>query len=155
MSGSHVAVAHAVADVQDVDSMALGRCGVRSAQHIRRHAGIKPGCDRSLFDEVIRTEPRDPLTGSGRLSSRKQRPGVSRRTLQCGDGRAGVDVEGDRLRASVPEQLGGRRRTADLFVIEGEALTEPKALEQQQSDEQRGAAIGGCGQQASNLYVGE
>ena len=68
-----------------------------------------------------------------------------------------VDVQGDGLRSPVPHQLGAHRPPGadDLFMVEGQDLFQPEALDDEQADEQRGAMIAGGCQQLGDLLVGE
>ena len=147
MSGSHVAVAHAVTGVEDVDPVALGGGGVRSTQHVGRHVGLELRCERGLLDEVISSEPGDPLTSPGRLCCSEEWPGCTARTLQGRNGCRRVDMQSDRLPPAVAHQLGAHRPPGanNLFVIECEDLAQSEALDDEQPDEQSGALVaGGC-----------
>ncbi len=106
MGGTHVAMAHAIAGLEDVDPLTLGRRGVRSTQHVCRDIAAQAGERCSLLDEVVGTEPSDPLTRAGRLRCREKRTHGPGRALQHGKRRARVYMQLDRLAATVPKQLG-------------------------------------------------
>ena len=157
MGGSHVAVTHTISGVEDVDTLTLGRCGVRSAQHVGRHGGAEPCCVCGLLDEIVGAEARDALTGPSGLGRSEQRAGRSGRTLQRRNGGAGADVECDRLWTPMTIEHGAdrSRRAVDLFMIEGQDLTETEPFDEEQSNEQCRAKIAGSGQEPGDLFFVE